>query len=287
MTSTKKYAKKSLRVLVKRVFSSSLEKPKTITYQDLAFKIDLLTKHGEGHAHEMGRVLGEMGRDLRHIEKKWGEHIPYIQSFVVRKSGKFKGLPGDGLEEFLRGYSMLSMKKKRDKVHAEYARILRFGIRWNDVLKDVGLKPIKRNSDNGPPTVQGHAGGGESPEHLALKNHVLAHPELVGCNKKYEPISEYEFPSSDKVDVLFKSPTKWVAVEVKSRVSDKLEGDYERGIYQCVKYRALLKAMRKAKRGSVPKTIKVVLLLEKRLPNKYSKTAKALGIEVIEGVSVP
>ena len=86
--------------------------------------------------------------------------------------------------------------------------------------------------------------------------------------------------------MLFQSRDRWVAVEVKSRVSDRVEKDYERGIYQCVKYRALLQAMHEDDRYSVPREVEAVLVLETRLPEKLRNAAKLLGIRVVTVDSV-
>ena len=100
-----------------------------------------------------------------------------------------------------------------------------------------------------------------------------------------EPFVEYSFPSLDAVDVLFKNKKRWVAVEVKSRISS--EKDYERGLYQCVKYHALLEATKKDDNYKVPEDIQVVLLLEKTLPQRYKQAATELNIKVIENIKAP
>jgi len=158
---------------------------------------------------------------------------------------------------------------------------------WNKVLTDLGLEPIKGQTPGVQPPVRRYGSGGESPEHRALKEYVCVNPQLVGADAECESFTEYSFPSLDAVDVIFKTPSSWVAVEVKSRISDQIEQDYERGLYQCVKYHALLDAMRKDMRYPVPSLVRVVLLLETQLPRKFRNTAEALGIEVIEGISVP
>lgn len=287
MTQNQDLATSSLHELVKHVFRHSLDTIQGVTYQELARRIGRLNKHGQGHGHGMGKVLGDMGHYLQDLEGEWGEPIPHIQSLVVNKRGPLRGLPDEGIKEFWPGYPDLSREEKRNKVRAEHARIIEFGSRWNKVLNDLGLEPITLDQEGPQVETRRYGRGGESPEHRALKEHVRAHPELVGACNSDEGFIEYSFPSLDAVDVLFKSPTRWVAVEVKSRVSESVEGDYERGIYQCVKYRALLEAMRNDQHYAVPEAIRVVLLLEKSLPRTHRDTAQALGVEVIEGVSIP
>jgi hypothetical protein len=75
-----------------------------------------------------------------------------------------------------------------------------------------------------------------------LRLWVHANPGLV--RQKYaNAVSETEFvlDSADRVDVLFRTGEGVVAVEVKSRDSNLV--DLRRGVFQCIKYRAVLQAM--------------------------------------------
>lgn len=288
----------TLHELVKHVFSDSSETIVGISYEKIAKRIGYtITKEGpnkgRGRWRHMGPILDKMGQSLKNLGDEKGTRIPYIQSLVV--SGN---LPSYGMAGFWPGYADLSAEEKRNKVCTEYLRIIDFRDSWNDVLIALGGKPVPIPShisgkkifcDNQQP-YKGSYGAiiEESSQHLALKEYVSRHPELVGGNRSYDAFFEYAFPSLDTVDVLFKSPKQWIAVEVKSRVSDKLEKDYERGIYQCVKYRALLEAMQKDPRyDDVPAQVKAVLLLETNLPKQYKATATALSVKVIDKVSAP
>ena len=108
---------------------------------------------------------------------------------------------------------------------------------------------------------------------------------MVGALSVDSVHKEYAFPSADTVDVLFKNEVYWIAVEVKSQISDRLISDYERGVYQCVKYRAILEAMKKDHKYEVPLKTKVVLLLESKLPKKFKPLAKSNNIFIVEGIS--
>ena len=288
MKSNLESPKKSLYELVKHVLNSqnALE---GITYKELARRIGRMNKHGEGHGHGMGKVLGKMGQYLENLKGEWGEEIPYIQSLVVNTGGSLKGLPDDGIVEFWKGYPELSYKEKLNKVRTEYNRVIEFGSRWNKVLADLGVEPITFDTVERPHHINRTFNyNGESSEHKALKNFVCNHPELVGAEASDKRFTEYSFPSLDTVDVLFKSSSQWIAVEVKSRISDNIQNDYERGVYQCVKYRALMEAMKKdPEQLPVPEKIQVVLLLEKNLPQKYKPIAEKMGIKVIERICVP
>jgi len=115
---------------------------------------------------------------------------------------------------------------------------------------------------------------------------AVDHPELVGATSAWKSFVEYPLPSLDEIDVLFKSDDECVGVEVKSAISDAYPADYERGLYQTIKYRALLTAMTHDKRYAMPSNIRVVLVLESQLPLEYKTTAEVLGVEVIENVRV-
>ncbi len=284
-TKADQQAKDSLRELVQHVFDH-INDPKNISYEELAGRIGRKNKHGQPHAHGIGNVLAKMGHLVERISGKWSgwnEKIPDIQSLVVKKG---TDLPLDGIEEFWPDYPTLNKKEKRNQVQAEYKRIKEFGSRWNHVLAALDIPPIEESDNQGViPSKIG--GGGESPEHKALKIYVRDNPDLIikGVAPEPEPVVEYPFPSCDRVDVLFKYSDQWIAVEVKSRISDSI--DCERGIYQCVKYRALLEAMKKDSEYDVPEKIQVVLLLENHLPKKLKPKAERLNIKVIEGIKVP
>ena len=72
----------------------------------------------------------------------------------------------------------------------------------------------------------------------------------------------------------------WVAAEVKSNVSD--QADIVRGIFQCVKYQAVLDAVLLSE--SKPQNANTVLVLESELPEHLRPLCNLLGVEVIDGV---
>lgn len=89
---------------------------------------------------------------------------------------------------------------------------------------------------------------------------------------------EYTLLSGDRLDVYFqlKDGTQ-VAVEVKSDISD--DADILRGIYQCVKYDAVLKAERCVhcvKGDHCP--VKVILVLEREMPIEKISVASLLNV---------
>lgn len=288
---TDEQARDSLVALVRHVFRQRDGVLETLTYEELAELIQRFNKHGLPAARGMGKhVLARMGEWLQGLSDQWGEPIPYIQTIVVLKSGSTRGLPDVGIEGLWPGYSVMTRSEKEAKLGAEYQRILQFGSRWNDVLARLGFETVVVETP--PVTGAGSRGrGGESAEHKALKRFVLENPELVGAARDWVGVEEYALKSFDEIDVLFRSATRCIGVEVKSAVSDRGPQDYERGIYQVVKYKALLKAQARAEAGSreqvIPPTIDVFLVLQSKMPEQYVGVAKELGVKYFENVIAP
>ena len=96
-----------------------------------------------------------------------------------------------------------------------------------------------------PPPVEGggtpRGGAGEGPNHRALRLGVLGNPGQINPRfRDAEAVTEKELLSGDRVDVVYVARSEILAMEVKSRDSNR--NDLVRGLYQCVKYRAVLKA---------------------------------------------
>lgn len=275
-------AKKCLTELVKHVLLHQGKTLESITYAELARRVGFLNRHGVPYPR-LGRVLGKMGNLVDSVQPSLPEKIPIIQSLVVNKSGLNRGIPDDGIKAFWKDYDKLTRPEKENKAYAEWQIIAEFGSRWNTVLIKLNLSAIDAPTLERQKTYRGS--GGESPAHKALKNHIKNNPHLVSVDDNAESFEEYALPSLDTLDILFKTPTCWTAVEVKSSVSDYFKGDYERGIYQTVKYTALLRAMRNDTKYNIPKTIRVILALEKALPSELCELKSLLEIEVIEHIT--
>jgi hypothetical protein len=138
---------------------------------------------------------------------------------------------------------------------------------------DADLAPIIAKAARG--------GGGEGPDHLALKNYVCANPHLVGL-KIGDPAgeSEYGLPSGDCVDVVFAQKRRIHAVEVKPAGSGS--DDIARGLFQCVKYRAVLLARAAYEHDN--RSITVCLALGGALPSKLVPLRNSLGVAVFESI---
>ena len=93
-----------------------------------------------------------------------------------------------------------------------------------------------------PPDGISHARRGEGPNHKALRLWVRDNPARVRrAYKEFGTDTEVILESADRVAVVYYGPTTTVVIEVKSLDSD--DADLRRGVFQCVKYRAVMEAM--------------------------------------------
>ena len=180
-------------------------------------------------------------------------------SFVVHKDTRNIRIPDD----ILRGRA--SVYYDYDLNHKKYPTFS------TDIklLLDKGVEHCENNRRK-------YGTGGESEEHKKLKGYAQEHPELFEVSPNAKSNVEYPLPSGDFLDVLFKDGDKWTAVEVKSCRSD--DNDLKRGIYQCVKYHAVLEAMKKAEK--CPQNLEVFLLSEKPLPKSLKPLHEELEIKI-------
>ena len=201
----------------------------TIPYGDLGRELDL-------HHRVLRHSLDCIGETLLELGEEWQENIPPIQGIVVNQQ---TGLPGSGVN-FLRHQKVESWKKKAI-VRAKFEEIFSYP-KWLDVLETLGLSPAESLNPQLEQSVDHRSSTRESEAHKRLKNYIAHHPRSVGLKKSLAPgETEHKLPSGDIPD-LFQSARDRIAVEVKSHLSN--EADLMRGIFQCVKYRAILRACR-------------------------------------------
>ena len=283
--SADQYATRALPLLVGHVFQQSDAVLEPMTYLRLAELLGRHDKNGKPWARGLGHVLGRVTALIDSVSSRLSEPPPLLTSIVVLSHGANAGLPDKGVRGVWPGYESLSREEKQTKVAVEYQRILRYGSSWNEVLRQVGLPAITPGAGEDIKPGAGGWAGGESKDHKALKRFVFEHPELVDAGNDWQAIEEYPLRSLDELDVMFRSDSLWIGVEVKSKVSDRAPGDYERGLYQVVKYRALLEAQARVDHPDRPPEVRVVLVLESNLPASYKVLADTLGVRYLEQVS--
>lgn len=114
-----------------------------------------------------------------------------------------------------------------------------------------------------------YGSGGESEYHKALRLWVEANPRSVRrgfASARSE--TEVCLDSGDRVDVVYHLADRTVVLEVKSRISNDV--DLRRGVFQCIKYRAVKAAM--DVRKEVP--VEAILVTEMDVPGEISALLK-------------
>jgi hypothetical protein len=263
-----KRARQALPLLVRQA-----EVGQTIFYSDLAEEL------GMSNPRTLNYPLGCIGRTLESLSKSWREPIPPIQCLVVNKN---TGLPGEGIAWFLikeNDFGSLTRPQKREIIKAELSRIFIYS-RWHEVLEALSLPYVSRDFST---RIEQAAtfGGGEGERHRILKEFIAKNPEIIGLATA-TPHGKTELPlaSGDFLDVSFESKGEWTAAEVKPLTSPVL--DIMRGLFQCVKYRAVMEAVQAT--SGRDRNARAVLVLEGTLSVDLIPIRNILGIEVIESV---
>lgn len=243
-----------------------------ITYESLAREL------GMPNARNLNYPLGTIGGSLKKLAEEWQEEIPQIQALVVNKSSL---MPGPGIGSFVhsskadfvrlpRQRQIELVKKAQTAIHA-YPR-------WHYVLRALNLTPIASRAESLVSSAQAFGGGKESESHRKLKEYVRDHPEIIGVRHTREKSVERGLPSGDIVDVSFESSRHWIAVEVKSTVS--ADADLARGLFQCIKYKAVMSAVLASK--GERKDVDAILVVEGRLQRDLLSLANSIGVQFIE-----
>lgn len=227
----------------------------------------------------IGKVLGKVETVLKQLRKKLGQDkIPSLNA-LVKKTGT-SDLPSDGFDCVLKGYEDLPIDLKRVVAEAFNQKAIEYK-HWDLVIQALCLQPSIVNSEADEATIRSgkHFGAGEGPQHKTLKEFICAHPESIGIRNVVKSDMEFILLSGDRLDVYFeqKDHTR-IAVEVKSTIS--ADDDILRGIYQCVKYKAILDAENKT--HGVLSNTRSLLVVEGSLSESNQQVKDSLGINVIE-----
>ena len=262
-------AREALPLLVRQAEAGS-----TVYYADFAQEL------GMPNPRNLNFVLGCVGFALTDLSKSTGVEIPHIQAMVVNRQSD---TPGDGFDVFLRarGETWESEEERWAVLETYWARIKAYP-HWTWVLNELGLKRASSKIDNLIDIAAG-LGGGEGPEHAALKEYVRKHPAIIGLRADH-PFgqAEYKLPSGDRVDVAFKSTKRLDCIEVKPAHCG--EAEVVRGLFQCVKYAAVAQAQ--AQFYQFEGEVISCLVLGGSLPRSLISLRNSLGIRVIENVAV-
>lgn len=196
------------------------------------------------------------------------------EGLVDDASGGGRGIPGSLTitrkgRAFLKGHSVLDGKNGARK-----ATVRKSTTRKNTAaptaqkFRNLVSPESKETGQDG--LRFGRSGEGEN--HRKLREWVRDNPgavekRLAGARAE----TEVELLSGDCIDGVIDGESETVAVEVKSR--DSNWADLKRGIYQCVKYRAVLRTQD----DRLP--VRAWLGTEKELSDHLEERAKELGVE--------
>lgn len=234
---------------------------------------DLITALGYTRFSGIGDCLGKLQLVINELSEVTGEkNIPSLNALVNNKHG----LPSDGFSFVLDGYDTLSDSDKKEiaRMYNEMATSYR---KWDWVMGELGLKPtICEEDETAILSGKVHGYGGESEEHKKLKQYIASNPQKIGIDTEEKGITEFSILSGDSIDVYFKKAR--VAVEVKPSTSP--DSDILRGIYQCVKYKAVLDAMA-AVHGNLP-IDRCILVTAASLSESNINVKNCLNVYVIE-----
>ncbi len=265
-----KRARLAFPILVRQANAGS-----TIFYSELGKELEM------PNARNLNYVLGSIGQTMKNLSKKWKEEIPPIQCLVVNKN---TGLPGEGIGWFITSkddFKKLSKEQKRRIVNAELQKIFAY-TKWDMILDELDLEPATLDHFRATSSATRLGGGGESDQHKNLKKYISEHPKIFNLPLSLRGSIEYPLPSGDIVDVLFKNSGDYICVEAKSALS--AEADIVRGIFQCVKYKAVMNAYLVSK--GQPQNGRAILALESAFPKNLLSLKNILSVEVIDNINL-
>lgn len=238
------------------------------TYKDASVACGYQTFSG------IGKTLGYVEDVFNQLRAETGEDFPSLNALVRNTQTK---LPSDGFSYVYPSYEQMTIEEKRIFVDGINQKAVNYD-HWEWVLKSLGLQPAKAftTEDWEKLSAPAYGKGGEGEEHKKLKEYVLNHPDKFGLKNVVYAETEHVLPSGDRLDVYFelKDGTR-VAIEVKSHIS-AIE-DLSRGVFQCVKYKAILTALRSLEQDKYK--IQVLLVLGAEPDPLVVKLANELGVK--------
>lgn len=230
-----------------------------------------------GHkTNQIGSVMGTIQDILDDLQKQTGKKIPTLNSLVFSKSSD---LPSDGFDYVIKNYSKLSSDSKKGEVRKLNLQAHLY--EWEWVLNSLGLQPAKifTSDDLSKIKTSNYINGGEGKDHKSIKEYICTHPDIIGIKNVISAKMEYDLLSGDRLDVYFECKGNiHIAVEVKP--SSSPEYDITRGIFQCIKYKAVMDAARIADYGNYNND--VILVIAGIMSDKNKQLANDLSIKYIE-----
>lgn len=204
-------------------------------------------KRGQSRIMGIGKIKSDLYYDVNKLsykskKKYFGNQIAETQIAEaypnIRDVEWFEDIPLEGIE--------ISKQQSWLKTIAEVKEeILEVVL---SELEEVGLNPIKKEPEDFNEEARAYnkvlkkkRSKAEGLRHLKLKEYVAHNPKCVGISAGIAGQMEFPFLSGDECDVVFEvSDDKAVVVEIKNGE----RGELVKGIYQAIKYRALMIAQK-------------------------------------------
>lgn len=231
-----------------------------ITYGDVKTKLE----DGAGFSTIFETRIGFVAGSLMHKIQDRIPNAPLINVLVVNQADR---QPSKGAGEFMAerfGEPRLAEEDAKEKYprlwektfNRAAAEVYEYTAKeWAKLYQEVFSAPLpleqinkqrdkrKRGTEkDGIRIGRNHGAGGEGKFHRELRLWIKDNPEAV--RKSFagaETETESDLDSGDRIDVVYKCADRIVLLEVKSRISNLV--DLRRGVYQCIKYRAVRAAM--------------------------------------------
>lgn len=255
-----------------------------VTYGAIGDELQYQLKVGKIFPTQIGHVAGSLMDRILEIEPA----APLINVLITRPDG----VPGAGAGGYLadrygerryRNWENVSTKEKLEVVARERQKVFKYP-KWGEINQKLfghnaesKLRIIKGSEVDGR-SINGmsHGGPAESDEHKKLKEWVASNPLKVGLAKSFgKGTVEAPLLSGDTIDVLFSDGNDHVVVEVKSCRSN--DDDLRRGIYQCVKYRAV----KEAEHAPNKVNVRALLVGERKLNAILMSRARSLKVKYL------
>lgn len=238
------------------------------TYSDLQRAIGANTPR-------LGWHLGRIDDIFKMLSVKHKRYIPTLNTLIASST---TGIPSDGLGKVDKGYEGLSKAGKKAYAIGKNAEAHDYDYNW--VLNELGLEipTLMEETFINEARTSKSCSAAEGERHRRLKEYIAQHPEAINVKVYSKAENEHKLLSGDQLDVFIITPDEIWAVEVKSIISDNC--DILRGIFQCVKYRAVLEAERMIKKTG--KAVKTLLVIEGKMPAELKMIAGHLDISIIE-----
>lgn len=249
----------------------------TVTYGQARKRLEVESGFGPIFTVRIGIVAGAaINRILARAPR-----VPLLNVLLVQASS---GLPGSGAvgyladrypsRRWLQGANAHRDNRWRDLIEEEARRVYAYA-QWDAMYQQVygSPLPVPMNEEMAANGRRHPVRRREGPNHRALRMKVKRNPSLVRRGLRAEATeTEVELLSGDRVDVVSTIRDGTVAIEVKSRDSDW--ADLRRGVYQCVKYRAVLAAQD----IRLDPTVECWLVTDHPLPGDLKNLARRLGV---------